>query len=560
MKIRLLALLLLLAFVCTGFSSCFVLFGGEKTEFSDSEREAMKNAHGFELPFLNCAQYEFNSEDDRTLYMAMGFSEEDYNNYINNVLPEKFVFLGERLDYYGDVWYEYTYLGWNITVGKTRVMFMEYMDVYLYPSSHNVAGVKSNANAGLPTGENGLLTLDFSAAEYPTLKSLSYNKYACPSVGDVNVLVLPVCFKSDTAKIKLKLNISELGEIFNGTDGVAEYFRESSFGKLNMHFDVYPELFEAPYSADELFSEYSVNDILLSALSSLEDSMDLTKYDSDGDGCIDSVVMVNTLDMNDENLVQWAFKSQNYITSSTGDGYFFDGKGVSNYVWLSSDFLYDDAGPSIETLVHEITHTMGVPDYYATDYWFAEDPVFGLDIMSGTMMDHSPFTKFALGWITEATLVTDLDEAEISLGNFWETGEVLIVSNDFDTELGCFQEYYVLMYSVGEPAFRDGLVVYHINSSIIEQRVYNRTETWLYNNNDACILAGSEDNLIELVGTKDIPSTPLDTSTSYSLSVLDDEGEPLQLQFYVPRKSAGRVFLQFEEYGTGEGRVELLEQ
>ena len=60
--------------------------------------------------------------------------------------------------------------------------------------------------------------------------------------------------------------------------------------------------------------------------------------------------------------------------------------------------------------------------------------------------------------------------------------------------------------------------------------------------------------------TKDIPSAPLDTSTSYSLSVLDDEGEPLQLQFYVPLKSAGRVFLQFEEYGTGEGRVELLEQ
>ena len=547
MKTKLLALLLTLVFVCTAFSSCLFLFSNEKTDFSDSEKEAMVDFCGFELPFLNCKQYDLDNNGDRILYLARGFSYDAYVNYVNNDLREVFTFLGEKVDCYGDTWYEYAYNGWNITVGKTQVLFTEYVDVYLYPSSHNIEGVKSNAGAGLPTGKDGLLTVDFSNVEYPTLKSLTCNKYACPSVGDVNVLVLPVCFESDTNETKAKLDIRELNAIFNGKDGVSEYFRDSSFGKLNMHFDVYPTLFEAQYASGESITEYSVNDILLSALSALEDTMDLAKYDSDGDGCIDSVVMVNTLDKNADNLVQWAYKTQNYITSPAGDGYFFDGKGVSNYVWLSGDFLHDENGPTIKTLVHEITHTMGVPDYYATDYYYVDDPVYGLDVMSATMMDHSPFTKFALGWITEATLVTDLNNTDISLGNFWETGEVIILASDFDPALGCFQEYYILMYSVGEPAFSDGLVVYHINASIIEEKVYNKIETYLYNNNDAAVVSGSADNLIEIVGSKDKPSTPIDSAKRYSLSLLDDKGKSIEMQLYVSSKSYGRVFLQLSK-------------
>ena len=98
---------------------------------------------------------------------------------------------------------------------------------------------------------------------------------------------------------------------------------------------------------------------------------------------------------------------------------------------------------------------------------------------------------------------------------------------------------------MGEPAFSDGLVVYHINASLIEQKVYNRIETYLYNDNDACIVAGSEDNLIEIVGTKDTLSVPLNTSTNFSLSLLDDKGETIELQLYVPAKNGGRAFLQF---------------
>ena len=548
-KIKILALLLVFVLTSTGCVGCFRLFDkNANTEFASEEKDAMVEACGFELPFVPCTEYTLERFGNGFLYGAIGISDENYQNYINNVLSEKFSFVEEKTDVYGDVWYDYFYNGWKITVCRTEMLVLtEMLNVFLYPASYNVDNVKSNAGAGLPEGEDGLKIVDFSAAQHATLKSMTDNKYACPSVGDVDVLVLPICFKNDTEETKAKLNVESLHEMFNGEGGVASFFRESSFGKLNMQFDIYPGLLEAPYSPDdEYLSDYSVNDILLTALTALEPTVDLSKYDSDGDGCIDSVIMVNTLDSNSENLVQWAFKAQNYITNSAGDGYFFDGKGVSNYVWLSSDFLYDEAGePTVKTLVHEITHTMGVPDYYATDYFLADDPVYGQDLMSDAMMDHSPFTKFALGWITEATLLTDISDAEIALSNFWESGEVLIVANDFDEELGCFQEYFILMYSVGEPGFKNGLVVYHVDASLLEAQVFNQVEVRLYNDNDFYGYIGSEDNLIEIVKTGDGLSTELKTSTTHNLSLRDNKGLTLQLQFYVPWKNGEKVFLRF---------------
>ena len=550
MKTKLLALVLLLALVCTCLSGCFdwiAWIGGGADAFSDEEKAAMNEVCGFELPFITCAQYDFYSYGAGFIYTAIGYTDENRDNYINNLLPEQFISLGAREDSYGDLWYEYYCGGWNLSVTFSEVLFTRYMDVFIYPTSHLVDGVKSNAGAGLPMGESGLLKVDFSATEHSLLKSFTDNKYACPSVGEVNLLVLPICFKSDTDEIKAKLNMDELTEIFNGESGVADYFEKSSFGKLNMSFDVYPELITSSYSIEDWLSEYSVNDILLSALTELEDTLDLGKYDSDGDGCIDSVIMVNTLDMSDENMVQWAYKSQNYITNSSGDGYFFDGLGVSNYVWLSGDFIYDEAGePTVKTLVHEITHAMGVPDYYSTDYLFPDDPVYGQDVMSDAMMDHSPFTKFALGWITEATLLTDISNAEIALGNFWETGEALIAANDFDPALGCFQEYYIIMYSLGESGFSDGLVVYHINASIMEQKTYNQMEVYLYNNNDSYVTWGSEDNLIEILRTDAGLSMPIEPSGEYNISATDDKGEPFSLDFCVLENADGRVVLKFK--------------
>lgn len=547
MRIKFLALVLILALVCTCLTGCFDRLFRRETTFSDEEKAEINEICGFELPFIACSQYEFDCFDTGFVYTAYGCSEEGYSDYVNKIMPEAFTALGAREDAYGDLWYEYYCGGWNIAVGWVDLFFTNCVDVFIYPSSHLIEGVKSNAGAGLPVGEGGLMQIDFSAAEYSTLKLLTDNKYACPSVGDVNVLVLPICFKNDTDEIKSKLNIAELENIFNGNSGVADYFEKSSFGRLNMHFDVYPELITAAYSTDEWLGEYAVNDILLSALTMLEEAEDLGKYDSDGDGCIDSVIMVNTLDMSDDNMVQWAYKSQNYITNSSGDGYFFDGLGVSNYVWISGDFIYDDAGePTVQTLVHEVTHTMGVPDYYATDYLFPDDPVYGQDMMSGAMMDHSPFTKFALGWITEATLLTDISSAEIDLGNFWETSETLIAARNFDPTLGCFQEYFILTYSVGESGFDDGLVVYHINASLIEEKVYNQTEVRLYNNNDSYIVAGSEDNLIEIIRLGKALSMPLETSRDYSIEVLDDMGETLRLGFCVLSETDGRVVLKFQ--------------
>ena len=550
LKIKLLALLLVFVLTSTSCIGCFKLLDkNARTDFTSEEKADIADTCGFDLPFVPCTEYTLDRLGEGFLLSVIGVSDANYDNYINNALTENFTFVGERADYYGDVWYDYFRDGWKITVCRTKMFVItEMMNVYLYPASYNIEDVQSNLGAGLPASENGLMNVDFSAAGIQALKSTTENKYACPSVGDVNVLVLPICFKSDSEETRAKIDPLELGALLNGEGGVSEFFAESSFGKLNMHFDVYPKLFESAYSPEEEYMDSSsVNSILLSALTAIESEIDLSKYDSDGDGSIDSVLMVNTLDKSEYNLVQWAFKSTNFLTSSAGDKYLFDGLGVSNYVWLASDFLYDDAGePTVKTVVHEITHTMGVPDYYATDYYLADDPVYGQDLMSDAMMDHSPFTKFALGWITEATLVTDPTNAEIALTNFWETGEALIVANDFDPSLGCFQEYFILMYSVGEPGFRDGLVVYHVDASLYKKQVFNQVEVSLYNDNDFYPTGGSEDNLIEIVKIDGELSTALTTGNTCDIVLRDNKNLSLSLQISIPWKNGERVFLRFE--------------
>ena len=71
-------------------------------------------------------------------------------------------------------------------------------------------------------------------------------------------------------------------------------------------------------------------------------------------------------------------------------------------------------------------------------------------------------------------------------------------------------------------------------------------EVYLYNNNDAYVAWGSEDNLIEIIPSDGELSMPLETSGEYNISAMDDKGEPFSLDFCVLTKASGRVILRFK--------------
>ena len=559
MKIRFVVLLVSLLSVCVALTSCFGVFESETSlEFTESEKAFIENACGFELPFMTSQVYSLERYRNGFIYRAEVMSSEIYDDYIKNDLNNAFRYTGQDVDVYDDIWYNFSHQGWNITVGiGENSWFCDTMHLYLYPSSYQINGVLDNEDSGLPEGENGIYEVDFSKAEISTITSLSNNKYACPSVGDVRILVLPICFAGDSSAVKNQLDVEKLNTQFNAKEqSVSSFFKESSFGKLNLNFDIYPELITAPYSLSSYFSyfesnpesSYPVNQILLSALTEIEDKVDLSKYDLDNNGYIDSIVMINTLDINSDNLFQWAYKAQNVITNVAGDSYTFDGKSAGNYVWMSNDFLYDESGRFTEvTIVHELTHTMGVKDYYSTDYTFRDDPVYGMDLMSSLRIDHSPFTKIALGWIDKARLLTDSSIANVKLENYWSTGDVLLLANDFSPDLGCFQEYFILIYSVGNPYFDDGFIVYHVDASLLAQKNYNQFAFFFYNDNDAYISGGSEDNLVKLIKLNGVFSTPLVEGESWNVTLHDNKDIEMNFKFKATSVGSDSFELNFYE-------------
>lgn len=137
MKTKLLSLVLILALACTVLSGCSELFGEEITEFSAVDKERMNERCGFELPFINCGHYELDDHESGFMLVVLGYSEENYNNYVNNILPERFTSIGEKVDDMGNTWHEYSCGEWNIAVGTVDVFFMEYLNVFVYPPSES---------------------------------------------------------------------------------------------------------------------------------------------------------------------------------------------------------------------------------------------------------------------------------------------------------------------------------------------------------------------------------------------------------------------------------------
>ena len=86
---------------------------------------------------------------------------------------------------------------------------------------------------------------------------------------------------------------------------------------------------------------------------------------------------------------------------------------------------------------------------------------------------------------------------------------LVIIANNWDETLGAYQEYFIVVYYTnnglngGDMAGyfeRNGVIVYHVNSSICAEEVYGEVYYDIYNNNSSPVDEyGTEDNLIEFV-------------------------------------------------------------
>ena len=498
---------------------------------------------------------------------------------------------GTDTDEYGDAWYYYTSnsgffvdLSYYYYDGEYVVDVYVYFE-YDYDDDNGGSGgnggnggnggtvttpdnVITNAGAGLPTGNGGVYDVDFTdATKVKDVTDQGYYLDGCPTTGSPKVLVIPVDF-TDIMGSKNGYSIDNILRAFTGGTGttdyysVQDYYYISSYGQLNLDITVVDEWFipknPSTYYANATYDYYGdqvmIGDQLVmdEALAYLSTVMDLSDFDSDGNAIIDAVVLVTTLEIDDTTDFYWAYRYWNIYTNEDGYYYEYDGVSANDYLWASYSFMhesYDNEGYSdytdtsvinTYTYIHEFGHILGVDDYY--DYSEkGNHPLDGCDIMDGMLGDHNAFTKFNLGWNTTSRLVTTSSSVTLTLEAFGKSGDTIIVANNFDPNLGVYQEYYIIVYYTndglndGENAgyfARDGIVVYHINASLYSENHDGEIYYDIYNSNtDASDEYGTEDNLIELVKSSDDTYTYVAGDSLPNVN--DDQGNSLSYGFTV---------------------------
>lgn len=149
-----------------------------------------------------------------------------------------------------------------------------------------------------------------------------------------------------------------------GTGSVRDFYVENSHGQYDPVFDVF-----GPYTLSKNSADYVSNagGALVEACQAMNADIDFSRYDSDGDGYVDMTLMYyaghNAAETGLENEQIWPH--QGYAGGSTR----LDGKRIYKYFCTSELKGYSGSNMcGIGTTTHEFAHSLGLPDFYDTDY------------------------------------------------------------------------------------------------------------------------------------------------------------------------------------------------
>ena len=240
------------------------------------------------------------------------------------------------------------------------------------------------------------------------------------AIGQKHFLVILVEFKDkqfaagENAKAEFTALLNEQGYSKNGGTGSArDFYYDNSHGLFEPVFDVY-----GPVQMDTTMAYYGQNDwngndmhpeeALIAGCQKLDEEIDFTRYDNDGDGRVDLVFMYyagkGEADGGSTNTIwphQWEIGFM---------GVQLDGKLIDSYA-CTSEQKGSGQMCGIGTACHEFAHAMGLPDFYDADY-ATNGQSAGLFFFS--TMDSGPYNndgrtppyfnieeRIMLGWLNE---------------------------------------------------------------------------------------------------------------------------------------------------------------
>ncbi|MDE5870455.1 MAG: M6 family metalloprotease domain-containing protein [Muribaculaceae bacterium] len=345
-----------------------------------------------------------------------------------------------------------------------------------------------------------------------------------------------------------------------------DWFIENSNGQFLPDFDVYgpvklPNKRKYYGGNDRYGNDERPHEMAIDACRILDEEVDFSQYDRDGDGVIDNV------------FIFYAGKGEH-------------DSGVTNAVWPHSwdvalgipdeKFIYDDVQlnhyactcefPSgyqrpdgIGTFVHEFSHVMGLPDLYVTTYtggftpgeWSVMDQgPYNNDRL--TPPNYSSYEKCALGWID----FKPFSAGTIEIHDLTSTNEAYALPTDSDHEFYFFENRQ--QHGNDEFLPGHGMLVWHIdyNKEIWAQNIVNNLNGHQYVDlveADNVKSAGSR-GADAFPGSKNITSFGFDTKpqlASWSKQPLAFELEDIK------ESEDGVISFTAKEYGKDDAVDEI---
>lgn len=295
---------------------------------------------------------------------------------------------------------------------------------------------------------------------------------------------------------------------YGATGSVRDYFYENSMGQLDLVYDVY-----GPIKLDNTVAYYgqigtsdddraaqAVYDAFVK-LTAADPTVNLSQYDHDGDGYIDIVFMYyagyNEAEGAPETTIwphKWDVGSYDYYYGTNYSEQPFDGVKLGVYACTSE--LKGTTGTNmcgIGTFCHEFSHTLGLPDFYDTDYNTngRAGANFHYDLMSSggynnsgrTPPYHTAEERIMLGWLSGYTDMPASGDITIPALNTNVAYKMMTNNTDADGEFFVFE----CRGGTGWDApLQPGLIVYHADKSglysiDIDGTTWTASEIWQYN-------------------------------------------------------------------------------
>ena len=315
-------------------------------------------------------------------------------------------------------------------------------------------------------------SLGYAKNSSPTMNINQYrsvsDNFGLPTTGDVKLLVIPVTFTDYRCGLQCATRKEQIRKSFFGEAGetswhsVKSFYETSSYGALTLT-GVVTDWYDSSWSSSQFSNltgtggdydyafdpTWAMLDAAIAWYKSNSGS-DLTEYDTDSDGFIDSVYLVyNNPNSSNANYsasgeeVFWAYTYWNYNNFTAYD---VQSPVGMTLVWSSYDFMFEGYGAGgldAHTYIHELGHAFGLDDYYtySDGDWGAAG---GLDMMDFNILDHNAFSKYLLGWANPFVLTGNQATTTIKLKPFESSGEFFLLGNAWNGS--AFDNYLIFEF------------------------------------------------------------------------------------------------------------------